>query len=96
MPEEPVPELVPDLVVEALSRTNTPGEMRRKRQEYFQAGAVLVWMVAPDRRTVTVFTSPTDFAEHAERGSIDGGNVLPGFALSLAEFFQELDRRANA
>lgn len=96
VPEEPVPELVPDLVVEVLSRTNTPGEMRRKRQEYFQAGAVLVWMVDPDRRTVTVFTSPTDFAEHAERDSIDGGTVLPGFTLSLAEFFQELDRRANA
>lgn len=95
VPEEPVPELVPDLVVEVLSRTNTPGEMRRKWQEYFQAGAVLVWMVDPDRRTVTVFTSPTDFAEHAERGSIDGGTVLPGFTLSLAEFFQELDRRAN-
>lgn len=35
VPEEPVPELVPDLVVEVLSRTNTPGEMRRKWQEYF-------------------------------------------------------------
>lgn len=96
VPEEPVPELVPDLVVEVLSRTNTPGEMERKRQEYFQAGAVLVWMVDPDRRTVTVFTSPTDFAEHPESGSIDGGTALPGFTLSLAEFFQELDRRANA
>ncbi len=35
IPEEPIPSLVPDLVVEVLSESNTPKEMERKRGEYF-------------------------------------------------------------
>lgn len=95
VPQEPIPELAPDLAVEVLSRTNTPGEMRRKREEYFQSGVALVWMIDPDQRTATVFTSPTEFVEYSERERLDGGIVLPGFSLSLAEFFGELDRQGN-
>src|SRR5262249_18986495 len=58
-PDEPIPELVPDLAVEVLSERNTRPEMKRKRREYFLAGVSLVWLVDPRKRTVTVFT-PTD------------------------------------
>jgi Uma2 family endonuclease len=95
VPKEPIPDLAPDLAIEVLSPTNTPGEMRRKREEYFGAGVALVWIVDPDGRRVAVFTSPTDYAEFSEGDSIEGGNVLPGFSLSLADLFAELDRRGN-
>ncbi len=95
VPEEPIPELAPDLAVEILSRTNTPGEMRRKREEYFRAGVSLVWIIAPEQRRATVFTSPTDFADYGEDGVLQGRNILPGLSISLADLFAELDRRGN-
>ena len=79
----------PDLAVEVLSRTNTRAEMARKRREYFAAGARLVWEVNPRRRTVTVYTTPTASTRLAEADTLTGGNVLPGFALPLAELFAD-------
>lgn len=95
MPTEPVPHLVPDLVVEVLSPSNTAAEMERKRREYFQAGVGLVWIVNADTRTVAVYTSPENPAVLNQSETLDGGNVLPGFALSLTEYFAELDRHAE-
>ena len=66
--------------------------MARKRQEYFAAGVQLVWLVDPEARTVEVFTAPEQSAVlHAEQ-TLEGGAVLPGFALPLQELFAELDR----
>ena len=42
-----IPTVAPDLVVEILSKGNTPKEMKRKLDEYFQAGVRLVWYVNP-------------------------------------------------
>jgi Uma2 family endonuclease len=95
VPDHPVPLLAPDLAVEVLSRTNTPGEMRLKRSEYFAAGTGLVWIVDPDRRVVSAYTSPDESHEYAEDEQLDGGQVLPGLSISLRELFSELDRRAN-
>src|SRR4051794_28403053 len=58
-PMSPVPRLAPNLAVEVLSRSNTPGEMAAKRQDYFSAGVQLVWEIDPRVRTVLVYSSPT-------------------------------------
>ena len=92
IPREPVPALVPDLAVEVLSESNTPREMQRKRGEYFRAGVSLVWIVDPDARTVVVYAAPEQPQTLTEADILDGGHVLPGFALSLREIFAELDR----
>src|SRR5215467_10722255 len=47
LPRQPIPDLVPDLVVEVLSEGNTPHEMARKLDEYFARGVQLVWLVDP-------------------------------------------------
>lgn len=91
VPVEPIPDLAPDLAVEVLSRSNTPAEMARKRREYFDAGVRLVWIIDPQRRTVAVFSSLQDSIELSEQDSLDGGSVLPGFSLDIAELFSELD-----
>ena len=95
MPTEPVPDLAPDLAVEVLSAGNTPGEMARKRQEYFAAGVHFVWQVDPDTRTVEVFTAPDQSTVLHEAQTLAGGTVLPGFTLPLQELFGELDRRGE-
>ena len=95
VPEDPIPQLVPDLAVEVLSRTNTLSEMQRKREEYFAAGVRLVWMVDPDDRTVRVFRSPEDSTLYSEEETLDGGDLLPSFSLPLRQLFAELDRCAD-
>ena len=89
---EPIPDLVPDLVVEVLSESNTAAEMRIKTREYFKAGVRQVWLVDPKPRTVTVFESPVESATLHENETVNGGTLLPGFTLSLNELFAELDR----
>jgi Uma2 family endonuclease len=89
-PRDKAPPLAPDLAVEVLSESNTRKEMSDKLQDYFSAGSQLVWYVDPDRREVTVFTSPTASRVVNEQGAVDGGEVLPGFTMSVAELFAEL------
>ena len=91
LPSEPIADLFPDLAVEVLSEHNTPEEMERKLREYFLAGVRLVWMIDPRKRTAEVYTSPDAPAGVLDESqSHDGGKVLPGFTLSLAELFARL------
>lgn len=92
-PTSPVPRLSPNLAVEVLSRSNTPGEMAAKRQDYFAAGVELVWEIDPDARTVVAYASPTDSTTLRANDILDGGTVLPGFTLPLQDLFAELDRQ---
>jgi Uma2 family endonuclease len=96
VPTEPIPDLAPDLAVEVLSAGNTPGEMARKRQEYFAAGVQVVWQVDPNTRTVEVFTAPDQSTVLHEAQTLEGGAVLPGFTLPLQELFSELDLQGES
>jgi Uma2 family endonuclease len=96
LPEEPIPDLSPDLAVEVLSESNTAEEMAIKRREYFASGTRLVWQIDPATRTAEVFTGPDQSVTLDQSQSLDGGDVLPGFALSLRELFAELDRQPPA
>ena len=88
-PKEPIPDLAPDLAVEVLSEGNTKAEMVRKVREYFDAGVRLVWLIDPKKRTARVFSAPEKSILVRADQSLDGGEVLPGFVLSLANL---LDR----
>jgi Uma2 family endonuclease len=79
----------PDLAVEVLSRSNTRAEMNRKRREYFAAGTRLIWEINPRRRTVTVYTGPRTSTRLTVADTLDGGDVLPGFALPVADLFAD-------
>jgi Uma2 family endonuclease len=91
VPTEPLPDLAPDLAVEVLSVGNTPGEMARKRQQYFSAGVQMSWQVDPRTRTVEVCTAPDQSTVLHEAQTLEGGMILPGFTLPLQELFSELD-----
>jgi len=92
IPVEPIPDLVPDIAVEVLSTSNTAGEMKRKRREYFGAGCKLVWIVDPAAQNVSVFTSEEESVVLDENAELTGGTVLPGFSLEIAKLFAALDR----
>ena len=92
VPDEPMPLMAPDLAVEVLSESNTPGEMARKRHDYFTAGVRLVWLADPRLRIVDVYASESQVARLTVADVLDGGDVLPGFRLSLRDWFAELDQ----
>ena len=95
LPAEAVPDLAPDLAVEILSEGNTPGEMSRKLREYFDAGCRMVWYVDPATHTARSYTSPEQWQEIDEDGVLDGGEVVPGFALRLGDWLGAVRKRRS-
>ncbi|HEU0067756.1 MAG TPA: Uma2 family endonuclease [Nitrospiraceae bacterium] len=96
LPRRPIPVLIPDLVVEVLSDTNTAAEMTDKLRTYFQAGVRLVWYIDPKTRTAKSYVHVDSGLEIAADGVLDGDDVLPGFRLSLPTLFAEADRQGPA
>lgn len=88
-----VPAVVPTLAVEVLSESNRPAEVARKRSEYFRVGVKLVWEIDPKTESATVFRSLTESESIPPGGTLDAGDVMPGFTLSLRALFNRADRR---
>lgn len=86
---QPVADYPPDIAVEILSEGNTRAEIERKRGEYFAAGTKLVWEIDPDSRTVAVYTDPNTHTDMTATDTLTGDPVLPGFALPLADLFND-------
>jgi len=84
--------VAPTLSVEVLSESNTLREMEMKRHDLFDAGTRLIWEIDPETRSAEVFTSAEESTHIGEDGTLDGGDVLPGFRLSLKELFAKVDR----
>ena len=82
------------MAVEVISPSNTEGEMERKRRECFGGGGRLFWQVYPAARRVRVYTTVTDFVERGADDTLDGGDVLPGFQLSVRTWFDRAERRS--
>jgi Uma2 family endonuclease len=77
----------PDLAVEVVSPTNTASEIQLKVDQYLAAGTRLVWVVYPDLRKVSVFQPGGASSPAAYTETLDGGDVLPGLKLAVADLF---------
>jgi Uma2 family endonuclease len=89
--------VVPNLAVEVLSDSNTAAEMERKLREYFSAGVELAWIFDPRARVVAVHRSPgPPDTVLSEADTLEGGGVLPGFEMRLADLFDELRRPSGS
>ncbi|MGB7341961.1 MAG: Uma2 family endonuclease [Phototrophicaceae bacterium] len=76
----------PDLAVEVISPTDSPQKITIKVGNYLAAGTV-VWIVRPKEEQVEVFVSgqPVQILTHGD--ILDGGAVLRGFQLDVADIF---------
>lgn len=81
------PRLAPDLVVEVLSPSDRASEVVAKLEMYQEAGVSLIWLVDPEQETVTIIAAgqPTRVVKQGD--TLDGGDVLPGFSVPVAEIF---------
>ncbi len=81
-------EVAPDLVVEIVSPSDSRREVHDKAQMWLLHGVRMVWVVYPNTRTVDVYRVEGDVATLTEDGSLDGLDVLPGFACEVSTIFE--------
>lgn len=79
----------PDLAVEVNSPSDTVREVEKKVMEWLEFGSRVVWIVSSKLHTVTVYRSLTDIVTLTEKDILAGGDVIPGFQISIAEIFAE-------
>jgi Uma2 family endonuclease len=77
----------PDLAVEVVSPSDTVNEVDQKVTEWLEAGASMVWIINPKPKTITIYRSLTDIITLTEKDTLDGGEVVPGFQIPVAEIF---------
>jgi Uma2 family endonuclease len=81
------PRLAPDLVVEVLSPSDCASETVAKLELYKEAGVPLIWLVDPEKQTVTVIATGRPVNVLQADDTLDGGDVVPGFSIPVAEIF---------
>lgn len=81
-------DLVPDLVVEIVSPSDRPNEVAAKIAYYLEAGVPLAWVIYPRLKQVHVHTTGAAPVVLREGDVPDGGEVLSGFQLPVAEIFR--------
>ncbi|MEM1062012.1 MAG: Uma2 family endonuclease [Planctomycetota bacterium] len=78
---------VPKLVVEILSTADSFERINAKAEEFFDLGVPMVWIVDPKNRSVVVRLADGSAQHLREPDTLDGGDVLPGFAVVVGKIF---------
>ena len=76
----------PDLAVEVISPSDRYTEVAEKVAEWLTAGTRMVVVVNSRNRTVQAHT-PEGVTELTEADTLDGGDVVPGWRLPVADIF---------
>ena len=79
--------VVPDLVVEVISCWDIPAHLDAKVAFYLAAGVRLVWVADPVSEQITVHPAGQPPRVLREGDVLDGGDVLPGFGVPVADIF---------
>jgi len=77
----------PDLAVEVVSPGDTYTEVEDKVLDWLDAGTLMVVVVNPRQRTVTIYRSRTDIVILTQDDILDGKDVVPGWSLPIRELF---------
>ena len=77
----------PDLAGEVVSPGYTYPEVEDKVLEWLDAGTLMVVVVNPRQRTVTIYRSRTDIVILTQGDILDGKDVVPGWSLPIQELF---------
>lgn len=80
-------EVVPELVVEIVSPSDSPREVNLKIQMWLDLGVSMALVVRPADRTIAIHRPGVPEVTLMGDDVLDGGDVLPGFSLPLSEIF---------
>ena len=84
------PELTPDLCIEVASPSNSRSDrlLSDKAQMWLDFGAREVWVLNPEDTTVTRYRTGLSPVVLDEDDTLDGGELLPGFSVSVWQLFR--------
>jgi len=82
-------ETIPDLIVEVVSKNDSRNYLRRKVNDYLQAGVAIVWLVDPAKRTLVEYRSGQEALTYDESATVLLPDLIPDFTLALAEVFND-------
>ena len=80
-------QVVPDLVVEIVSPSDSRQAIHDKASMWLAHGVRLVWVVRPGTHTVDVHRPDGPAVTLGEDDSLDGLDVLPGFSCAVSAVF---------
>ena len=78
----------PDLAVEIISPNDLYERVISKVEEYLAAGVRQVWLISPEHRNVTIYSSPTHTTILTEADDLVSDELLPGFRCRIADLFR--------
>ena len=78
----------PDLAVEVLSPSDRQRKVDEKVVSWLASGTRMVWLVSPKLRTITIYKSVTDVVTLTDIDQLEGGDVVPGFHIAVAQIFE--------
>ena len=80
-------DVVPELVVEIVSPSDSPTEVDEKIRMWLDLGVSMALVVRPANRTIVIRRPGIPAVTLSGEDTLDGGDVLPGFSLPLSEIF---------
>jgi Uma2 family endonuclease len=80
-------EIAPDLTIEIMPLDDSFRYLRGKVMEYLDAGVRLVWIVDPERQTITTYEADRTARILTINDTLDSGDVLPGLSVPVADIF---------
>ena len=83
----------PDIAVEVVSPSDTPSAAHARALMWLDAGSVLVWMLFPESRSVTVYRADGEIFTLGEDDILDAAPVLDGFSVKVSELFRPRNPR---
>lgn len=75
----------PELVLEVISPTDRPKQYEEKAQIWLAAGARLVWLIHPRKRTATIYRPGLTPVTISADEHLTGEDVVPGFRCRLGD-----------
>jgi len=81
--------LVPDLVVEVVSPSQSAREVREKMENWIRTGVRLGIVAHPRNQTIDVYQPAVDVERLGPDDSLDGADVLPGFSCRVRDLFPQ-------
>ena len=81
--------IAPELIVEVFGQKDSWEDMEDKIRDYHNTGVDMVWVAEPQTRTVKTFPRAGQPEVVHDGADIDGGEILPGFKVPIARFFDD-------
>lgn len=82
----------PDLAVDILSPSDRTSQSLERVMTYLGAGVAVVWVIDPQRKHVMIWQADHRVKDLQPGDILDGGDILPGFQVPVADLFPDPTR----